>query len=137
MLLGGSSIKSIHHQNKCKLQVTLCLASVSINSPSKQINSPSVQISKRLNNIFKSESRTIIFSNLSQEQEQVPVPIILCLTSLSIASSCNKNQISTAAVDMLSITMIGGFVTKSLQKIIRGSSSKLKHAKCEIRCLGK
>ena len=51
--------------------------------------------------------RHIIFSNLNQ------LPIYLCLTSLSIASSCNKNKISTTAVEMLSKTMKVGFVTKS------------------------
>ena len=62
-----------------------------------QINSESEQNPKR----------HIIFSNLNQ------LPIYLCLTSLSIASSCNKNKISTTAVEMLSKTMKVGFVTKS------------------------
>ena len=64
-----------------------------------QINSESEQNPKR----------HIIFSNLNQ------LPIYLCLTSLSIASSCNKNQIRTA-VEILSKTMKMGSVTKYYQK---------------------
>ena len=68
-----------------------------------QINSPSEQTPKDY----------IVFPNLNEEEVQEPT--YLWLTSLSIASSCNKTQIRTA-VEMFSKTRKKGSVSKYYQK---------------------